>query len=48
MKPSLGEKNRPAIWKQSTHILSGLRIRIHFIRILIQQFRMNTNPDPGL
>jgi hypothetical protein len=25
---------------------SGLRIRIHFIRIRIQHFRLNTNPDP--
>jgi hypothetical protein len=24
---------------------TGLRIRIHFIRIRIQHFRMNTNPD---
>jgi hypothetical protein len=24
----------------------GLRIRIHFIRIRIQHFRLNTNPDP--
>jgi hypothetical protein len=24
----------------------GLRIRIHFIRIRIQHFKMNTNPDP--
>jgi hypothetical protein len=27
---------------------AGLRIRIHFIRIRIQHFRMNTDPDPGL
>ncbi len=27
-------------------IFPGLRIRIHFIRIRIQHFRMNTNPDP--
>ncbi len=26
----------------------GLRIRIHFIRIRIQHFRLNTNTDPGL
>ncbi len=26
----------------------GLRIRIHFIRIRIQHFRLNTDPDPGL
>jgi hypothetical protein len=25
---------------------SGLRILIHLIRIRIQQFRLNTNPDP--
>jgi hypothetical protein len=25
---------------------AGLRIRIHFIRI--QNFRLNTDPDPGL
>jgi hypothetical protein len=25
---------------------SGLRIRIHFIRIRIQHFRLNTDPDP--
>jgi hypothetical protein len=25
---------------------AGLRIRIHFIRIRIQHFRLNTNPDP--
>jgi hypothetical protein len=27
---------------------SGLQIRIHFIRIRIQHFWLNTNPDPGL
>jgi hypothetical protein len=27
---------------------SGLRIRIHFIRIRIQHFRLNTDPDPDL
>jgi len=27
---------------------SGLRIRIHSIRIRIQHFMLNTNPDPGL
>jgi len=27
---------------------AGLRIRIHFIRIRIQHFRLNTDPDPGL
>jgi hypothetical protein len=26
----------------------GLRIRIHFIRIRIQHFRLNAHPDPGL
>jgi hypothetical protein len=25
---------------------AGLRIRIHFIRIRIQHFRLNTYPDP--
>jgi hypothetical protein len=25
-----------------------LRIRIHSIRIRIQHFMLNTNPDPGL
>ncbi len=28
-----------------TKIKSGLRIRIHFIRIRIQHFRQNTDPD---
>jgi hypothetical protein len=27
---------------------AGLRIRIHFIRIRIQHFRLNTNPNTGL
>ncbi len=27
---------------------AGLRIRIHFIRIRVQHFRLNTDPDPGL
>jgi hypothetical protein len=27
---------------------AGLRIRIHFIRIRIKHFRLNTDPDPGL
>jgi hypothetical protein len=27
---------------------AGLWIRIHFIRIRIQHFRLNTDPDPGL
>jgi hypothetical protein len=26
----------------------GLRIRIHFIRIQIQHFRLNADPDPGV
>jgi hypothetical protein len=26
--------------------IPGLRIRIHFIQIRIQHFRLNTNPDP--
>jgi hypothetical protein len=29
-----------------SNLQSGLRIRIHFIRIRIQHFRLNTNPDP--
>jgi hypothetical protein len=40
---------------QHTLLFAGLRIRIYFIRIwirirriLIQHFRMNTDPDPGL
>jgi hypothetical protein len=28
------------------NLRSGLRIRIHFIRIRIQRFRLNTDPDP--
>ncbi len=34
--------------RAATHIVlsSGLRIRIHFIRI--QHFRLNTDPDPGI
>ncbi len=27
-------------------LITGLRIRIHFIRIRIQHVRLNTNPDP--
>jgi len=27
-------------------IKAGLRIRIHFFRIRIQHFRLNTDPDP--
>ncbi len=27
--------------------LPGLLIRIHFLRIRIQHFRLNTDPDPG-
>jgi hypothetical protein len=45
----------PAEWADMyTHpfsyllIYAGLRIRIHFIRIRIQHFRLNTDPDPGL
>jgi hypothetical protein len=26
--------------------IAGLRIRIHLIRIHIQHFRLNTDPDP--
>jgi hypothetical protein len=29
-------------------VKTGLRIRIHFTRIRIQHFRLNTNTDPGL
>ncbi len=29
------------------YLYSGLRIRIHFIRIRIQHFRQNTDPDPN-
>jgi hypothetical protein len=34
----------------SAHKQAGLRIRIYFIwiRIRIQHFRLNTDPDPGL
>ncbi len=32
----------------SAHKQAGLRIRIHFNRIRIQHFRLNTDPDPGL
>jgi hypothetical protein len=37
-------------WTVATLALTapGLRIRIHFIRIRIQHFRQNTDPDPGL
>ncbi len=37
-------------WTVATLALTapGLRIRIHFIRIRIQHFRLNTDPDPGL
>jgi hypothetical protein len=31
---------------ETTALEAGLRIRIHFIRIRIQHFRLNTNPDP--
>jgi hypothetical protein len=31
---------------ESYTIKAGLRIRIHFIRIRIQHFRLNANPDP--
>ncbi len=36
-------------WKSNTAV-AGLRIRIHFIRIRIriQHFRLNTDPDPGV
>jgi hypothetical protein len=29
------------------YLEAGFRIRIHLIRIRIQHFRLNTNPDPG-
>ncbi len=31
---------------QKSFSVAGLQIRIHFIRIRIQHFRLNTNPDP--
>ncbi len=33
---------------ETTALEAGLRIRIHFIRIMIRihHFRLNTNPDP--
>jgi hypothetical protein len=31
-----------------TVMKAGLRIRIHFIPIRIQHFRLNTDSDPGL
>jgi hypothetical protein len=36
--------------QDSFPLQAGLRIRIHFfrIRIQIQHFRLNTDPDPGL
>ncbi len=33
------------IYLQNPGFPQGLRIRIHFIRIRIQHFRLNTNPD---
>jgi hypothetical protein len=40
-------------WSLEEHLLpetraleAGLRIRIHFVRIRIQHFRLSTNPDP--
>jgi beclin 1 len=41
-------------WGRNTIVLhpdifiAGLRVRIHFIRIRIQHFRLNTSRDPGL
>jgi hypothetical protein len=32
--------------KTAMNLKAGLRIRIHFIRIRIQHFRLNTDPDP--
>jgi hypothetical protein len=34
--------------KNCYNLEAWLRIRIHFIRIRIQHFRLNTDPDPGL
>ncbi len=31
--------------KTAMNLKAGLRIRIHFIRIRIQHFRLNTDPD---
>jgi hypothetical protein len=31
-----------------TALKAGLRISIHFIRIRIQRYSLNTDPDPGL
>jgi hypothetical protein len=39
--PAAGQQTKGGSW-------TGLRIRIHFIRIRIQHFRLNTDPDPGL
>jgi len=33
---------------KSNYTAPELRIRIHFIRIQIQHFRLNTDPDPGV
>ncbi len=49
-----GQTNLISVFRQGFLLLrasnivffSGLRIRIHFIRIRIQHFRLNTDPDP--
>ncbi len=41
----LGDKE-PAAKEGLAAFQAGLRIRIHFFRIRIQQFRLNANPDP--
>ncbi len=38
----------PSFSIHSGSVWSGLWIRIHLIRIRIQHFRLNTDPDPGL
>jgi hypothetical protein len=39
--------NRPIkVLKWIRQKTAGLRIRIHFIKIRIQHFRLNTDPDP--
>jgi hypothetical protein len=45
---------RLASWKEQKfeeekqRLEAGLRIGIHFIRIRIQHFWLNTDPDPGI
>jgi hypothetical protein len=45
---SLARLVREIDLKHQRRYVSGLRIRIHFIQIRIKQFRLNTDPDPGL